>query len=58
MCHYNHLTTQPPTDNEQAEQQTVQEQDDRKQEVNRRYSRILCREGWGKLGILNIEQYL
>ena len=34
------IITQPPPDHEQAEQQTVQEQDDKEQEINRGHSRM------------------
>ena len=46
---YIRIITQPPPDHEQAEQQTVQEQDDREQEVNRGHSRILCTESGGQI---------
>ena len=46
---YIQIIAQPPPDHEQAEQQTVQEQDDREQEVNRGHSRILCTESGGQM---------
>ena len=46
---YIHTITQPPPDHEQAEQQTVQEQDDRDQEINRGHSWILFTASRGQI---------